>query len=49
MSYNAKDIDPITIALCRGMFRYDANEVLPESGKGARGEDRERHDANSAD
>ena len=49
MSYNAKDIDPITIALCRGMFRYDANEVLPESGKGARGENKEGYSDKSAD
>lgn len=25
----SKDLNPIVVALCRDMFRYDANEIVP--------------------
>lgn len=31
MEYDAKDINPITVALCRGMFEYDVNQIVPEA------------------
>ena len=42
MMQNAKDINPITVAICRDMFRYDANEIVQPEGDN-NGDSKDRH------
>lgn len=31
MQINEKDFNPIVVRICRDMFRYDSNEIMPET------------------
>ena len=36
-----KDFNPITVAICRDMFRYDANEIVPKNEGDSNGDNKQ--------
>ena len=39
----SKNLNPIVVTLCRDMFRYDANEIVPESDGNNNRDSKDRH------
>lgn len=41
---NEKSINPITVTICRDMFRYDANEIVDKATSNDGNNDKRQHD-----
>ena len=48
MNNENKDISPITVTICRDMFRYDANEIVQQAAD-VRTEDNKGYNSDYAD